>query len=59
MSDAPINFGKSKEEVALELFRMIVKSEGHNPLVGLPREYALTTYFECLQVTTGYEPKKK
>lgn len=63
MADTVVNYGKSKEQVALELLDFVARAEGK--ILGtvseknLDRHYILSTYHECWAVVHGSEPEKK
>ena len=60
MADTVSVGGKSREEVALELMRLIAQNEGHKnqSMNGIPRDYALSTYLQCWDVVSGANPRK-
>lgn len=61
MADEVLMGGKSKEEVAFELLRVIAHQEGkplHVKSEGADRNYILTGYLQCWDAVHGSKPRQ-
>jgi hypothetical protein len=62
MADTVINYGQTKEQVALRLAEVVARAEGHTlgSLGGTAtRDYILSTYRQCWLCVIGSEWKEK